>query len=306
MSDAEFLHGLKEKVKAKTAPVSLDVENADLGRFSGFDEKEEGLKGSLGVSLLVHVCLLLVFLIVPQLLMLFGVSDYKDKFVPKEFKSAIRVDMVGLPTKKLSELEGVDATLPVETLEKKEVVTPEPSDTAMRLPDEKAKAQAEAKKKADAKKAAAAKERARKKRLADVRASLKIEQRRKALRKELSAEAPTETRAPLAGNIVSEGYSVTGDVASDMDVYQGRARAHLGKMWKLPGWMEASTLSAEVLLKIAPNGRILSQEFVKKSGNQEFDNSVLSAIRDAEPYPVPPPSLRQTVMEEGIRWGFPK
>lgn len=308
MGDAEFLYSLKEKVKSQTPPVSLEMDSEDLGKFSGFDEKKEGLGSFVGVSLLIHFCLILLFMIVPQVMKLIGVTDYKDKFVAKEFKSAIRVDMVGLPTKTLTELEGIDATLPVETVEKKaeELVTPEPSDTAMRLPDKKAKAEAEAKKKAKAQKAAAAKEEARKKRLADVRASLKIEQRRKALRKELSQEAEGETRAPLTGNIVSEGYSVTGDVASDMDVYQGRARAHLGKMWKLPGWMEASSLSAEVLLKIAPNGRILSQKFVKKSGNQEFDNSVLNAIRDAEPYPAPPPSLRQTVMEEGIRWGFPK
>jgi len=178
----------------------------------------------------------------------------------------------------------------------------------MKLVDEKKKAEEEAAKSAakaaNAAKAAAA---AKKKRLDEIRASMKVEQRRKELLKELDDGAVADTgREVLAGNIVSQGYSVTGDVANDMDVYQGHLKVHIRKSWNLPGWMQASNLSAKVLVKFAPNGRIIHQEFLKKSGNGEFDGHVMRAIKEAEPFPAPPPSLHREVLEEGVELGYPQ
>ena len=293
MKEAEFLQGMRERVRENKSPVS--TEKIDLDKFRN-PKEEQPFKKTFLTSVFGHSSLLIAVLIFPYVMSMFGVQNsYDEKFKKRDLKNAIRVDMVGLPTKKLIDLEKIDPTQDM-GIEKK-IEKPKPSDTAMKLQEEK--------KIANSKKALAKK---RKNRLAELRASMKIEQKRKQLIKELKGgSAPsTQGRAPLAGNIVSQGYSVTGDVAGDMDVYQGHLKAHIRKAWNLPGWMEASNLSAKVLVKLAPNGKILKYEFVKKSGNGEFDGHVLNAIKEAEPFPVPPPSLQRVVMEDGVEWGFPQ
>jgi outer membrane biosynthesis protein TonB len=312
MSDPVFFEHFRELARQQRSPVAPPSTGGSVKRQEGF------FRRALTVSLGLHGSLLLITVVGPMVAAMLGVSmDYSDKFQKKEFKNAIRVDMVGLPALTLQELQNVDPTqdvgkgsptAPEPTPVEEAAAPPPPSETAMKLEAEKkaetAKAE-KAKAEADAKKKAASEAQA--KRLADLRASMRVEQRRKELANELKGEGGEgEGRAPLAGNILSQGYSVTGDVADDMDVFQGHLKAHLRKTWSLPGWMLASNLSSRVLVKLAPTGMILSQSFLKKSGNEEFDRYVVQALKDAEPYPAPPPSLQRIIMEQGIEWGFPQ
>jgi TonB family protein len=304
MTDPIFFEHFRELAKQRRSPVAPPAGGGVIKKQEGF------FRRSLSLSLIAHGSFLFVFVVAPMVANLLGVStDYSDKFTKKEFKNAIRVDLVGLPELTLQELQNIDPTEEMgnapkveEPAAKEEVVVPPPSETAMKMQskedDTKALSKADAQKKVDE---------AQKKRLADLRASLRVEQRRKELLKELKGEAGEgQGRMPLAGNIVSQGYSVTGDVADDMDIFQGHLKAHLRKTWSLPGWMQASNLSARVIVKLAPTGKVLSQEFIKKSGNEEFDRYVSQALKDAEPYPAPPPSLQRLIMEQGIEWGFPQ
>lgn len=306
MSDPLFFENYRNKIRSNEAPVNT------VSQTSLVKKQEDFFKRAVSYSAILHGSFLFLTIAVPLVMSVLGIKDsYQDKFLSKEFKNAIRVDMVGLPTLTMEELQKVDPTVDMgkEDKPKEETLEPEVSETAMKLAEEKA---AEEEKTAIAKKDAIAKEKKEavekeKNRLDDLRAQLRLEQRRKRLVEELKGDVKEgEGRTPLAGNMISEGYSVTGDVATDMDVYQGHLKSHLRKTWNLPGWMEASSLSARVLVKLAPNGKILAQEFLRESGNSEFDRYVAEALKNAEPFPKPPPSLRRKVMEDGIEWGFPQ
>lgn len=214
-------------------------------------------------------------------------------------RSAIRVDMVDLPSLKLQDLEKIDATADVgapKAPEKEiEVKKPQPSPTAM------VDKTTDAKKKTDAKsKTPTAADR-----LKALRDSLRVDNRRAELSRRLKGEGEG-TRPALGGNIVSEGDSTTGDLATQVDAFGAKVKAHLRRHWDVPGWMTTGRLRAEVLVKISPDGRVLSRDFTKRSGNAEFDGAVARAIEQSDPFPPPPEALKRVYMEEGILWGFPQ
>ncbi len=311
MTDPNFFEAFRERVQQQLMPVEAPTRGGLVPKM----DNEFGR--AFAVSFLGHAFILIVFAVGPMLSSFLGLSDYSERFQKKEFRNAIRVDLVGLPKLTVQELQNIDPTLEVGKPAKKEEAppveeaAPTPSETAMKLPEKSDTAALDAKKKKEAEAAQKKAADASRKRLEELRASLRVEQRRKELLDEIKGNdkgvgTGDGGRPALSGNILSQGYSVTGDVATDMDVFQGHLKAHLRKSWNLPGWMEASNLSARVVVKLAPNGRILSQSFLKQSGNEEFDRYVSQAIKNAEPYPQPPPSLQRIVMEEGIEWGFPQ
>ena len=244
-------------------------------------------------SVFLHALILLIYGIIGVVGKLQGWDTSASKTNAMPFRSAIRVDIVDLPSLKASDLSKIDLS---EDLNKAastrapEEPVPKASDSAM---VDKTKVND-----------------ANPNRIKELQARLRADQKRQDLVAKLKQGKPESAnpggRPALAGNIVSEGYSLTGDVASDMDVYNGKARAHIQKFWELPAWMSASNLKARVIVKVAPDGRILSQEFSLRSGNAEFDAYVEQALRAADPLPAPPETLRKIYVEEGIGWSFPK
>ncbi|HVJ65979.1 MAG TPA: cell envelope integrity protein TolA [Bdellovibrionota bacterium] len=231
-------------------------------------------------------------------------------------KKSIRVDVVDLPTLKLNELAKVDLTKEAKVApEKPKEDTAKAEAEAQAKKDQMVLEQKEAaKKKAeDAKKLAEQKKKAKKdkadadelKQLEDLQKSLS----QNYLKDESLKETPTgeDGRAVLAGNIKSEGYSTTGDIATQRDAFQAHVRTHFNKFWSAPGWMKASgKFSARILVRIAPDGRVLSQEFLVRSGSSEYDTLAAKAVADASPFPKPPADLVRNVMEDGIVCGFPE
>ncbi len=206
-------------------------------------------------------------------------------------KQAIRVDLVALPDVKLSDLHSVDLT--------QEIATPEetalqvaPSADVMRLNDAKNL------KKQGSKSA--------KERLKEIQEQLRLDSRRKDLIEALkNKKTQSVGRQALGGNILSEGYSTSGEVADQADVYVGRLKTHLQKKWDLPSFVNPKAYKARVLMKIQATGGV-TYEFIKRSGNADFDATVEKAIKDASPFPPPPAALRRNYEEDGIEWGFPE
>lgn len=234
----------------------------------------------------------------------FLVPSWTDKapLSPKDMKSAIRVDVVDLPDYTLEQMEklkDIDLSQPVGKMveSKPEVVEEE-------KPEEVTPPKAEKKVVALPKEAEKSKE-DRKKKLEELRKKMRSESRRREIQEKLKEEVG-EGRPRLAGNIQSEGYSLTGDVAKDIDAFTGKVYSHVMSNWRVPGWVQASRFSAQVLIYVAPDGRIIKQEFLKRSGNASYDKEVEQAIQDSSPLPQPPPSLRRQVMEEGIVCAFGK
>jgi TonB family protein len=258
---------------------------------------------------------------------LFGFSMILDKFgvrLPTMFigkkdisaelaKKSIRVDVVDLPTLKLSEMSKVDLTKEAKVVpEKKKVDTSAAKAAAkkdqMILAEKK---KAEAKKSDDAKKAAAIAKT--KKEQQEAEELKKMQDLQKTLSQGyLKDETLNEVqsgdagREILAGNIISQGSSITGDIATQRDAYQALAKNHFARFWNAPGWMQASNrFSAKILVRVAPDGRVLSQEFLERSGSSEYDALAAKAVSDASPFPPPPADLVRNAMEDGIVCAFP-
>ncbi len=304
-ADPIFFEELRDKIRKGESPVAPVPKSLIRKRVESIRKRALALSGLLHLSIAVAVVVETVF---PGLLL--PAPDPAQLLKLREMKTAIRVDLVGLPSLKLEDMTNIDPTEDVGKPAPEVDDTPEaPSDSAMKLPD--AEATEAAKKAADSKKAEETKKLAEKKRAEEakkrldaVRARLRADQKRQELTEKLQGKAGG--RPQLSGNILSEGYSVTGDVATDQDVYTGKAKAHLRRHWNVPAWMTASSLKAQVLVKVAPDGRIVSSQFLKRSGNEEFDRYVEESIGAANPLPPPPDTLQRVMLEQGIAWGFPE
>lgn len=319
MIDPQFTRELEYRKNHSQPPVEAEV------RVLLRRKRPNYIKIGLKRSAYLHLSLL-GLMGMSMLLHHFGIElpslFLSKKDLSKELsKKAIRVDVVDLPTLKLSELAKVDLTKdPV-------VNTPKPPDPAIAEAEAKAKAQAEAQAKAKAKEQAAKDQmilaEKNKKALSEKQKLAASKKKQKAeaeelkhlqdLQKSLSQDYQKQDasgkpgREVLAGNIKSEGYAVTGDIATQRDAFQAEVRKHFYKFWNAPGWMKASgKFSTKILVRLAPDGRVLSQEFLERSGSAEYDDMASKAVADASPFPKPPADLLRNVMEDGLVCGFPE
>jgi colicin import membrane protein len=229
------------------------------------------------------------------------IQTEKEKNAPLPQQS-IRVDIVDLPTLRVHELNKVDLTKEVSKKPlaapkaepvAKEAPKPKPSPTAMTLPEKKVKAD-ESRLKALQNK---------------IRAEAKREEILAKYKEEITAKASgkeADTRAPLAGNIVSKGGSVQGAVANEADEFTALIQSHVRRFWQAPSWAAGQDYKTRVLVKLSPSGRVLSKKVIQSSGRSDFDASALEAVEAADPFPPPPEFFRRLILQEGIECGFPE
>ncbi|NCN27660.1 TonB C-terminal domain-containing protein [bacterium] len=286
MRDPDFVASLLNAVQKGVSPVQPLQKTLTRKRLPNY------IQNALKKSSLSHLALLF-FSILNLFIQSFWPTskDEQASLSLKEQRSAIRVEVLDLPSKTLQELKKVDLSeKAVEKVKEKEL----PKD-AMVLKKKK-----DAQEKKDKKKA-----------MDEARKALSTESQRKKLMKDLlnddDAKVAEVGREQLGGNILSEGYSITGDVATDKEVHSGKIRNHVMKFWKVPAWMAASKqYRAEVVVKLDPKGRVISRDLITKSGNDEFDRYALQSIESADPFPAPPDSLKMIYLEEGIICAFPE
>ena len=72
--------------------------------------------------------------------------------------------------------------------------------------------------------------------------------------------------------------------------------------WILPLYYEQNKQMAVVEITVRSDGRIVNIQFESKSGNAEFDRSVMRAIQKANPLPPLPPGLNEPLLTLGIRF----
>jgi len=72
--------------------------------------------------------------------------------------------------------------------------------------------------------------------------------------------------------------------------------------WILPHYNEQENIMAIVEITIRSDGRIVNIQFEKKSGNVEFDRSVMRAIQKVDPLPPLPAGIREPLLTLGIRF----
>ena len=119
-------------------------------------------------------------------------------------------------------------------------------------------------------------------------------------------EAAAATQKLNRGNILSEGTSLSGVQKIKFNSYVDDITAEVKSNWALPSWIKRQqSLRAEVLVKIAATGNVLSIELSSASSNNIFNNSTLEAIRQAAPFPYPPDEILLYLSNTGVTFIFP-
>ncbi len=124
------------------------------------------------------------------------------------------------------------------------------------------------------------------------------------------AKIQSDNEAPAAplikGNKISKGTSTSEDAReSDEPNYLDSVRDRLRDNWALPVWLARQNLSAQVRIFIDSRGMIRTYQFVKASGNLQFDEAIRTTLTDSQPLPAPPEKLAGTLLSDGVVLGFP-
>lgn len=280
MATASFEEELQSKVSKNESPVPALPKSL-------YKKRRPKLFGkALKYSLIVHGTLVGIVIIQSLWNMLLG-REAKEDLLKKQGAAArktIRVDLVDLPDLKVTELKSVDLS---QEIAKAPEVPKKPSPQAMALNKDP-------------------KPLSKQDRLKEIQDQMRSEAKRKDLMAKLKGEGADEGRQALGGNQVSQGLATEGELAQESDAYMAKVKSHLQKSWDIPSWMNHSKLRARILVKLSARGEVLSKDFLKRSGNAEFDSTVEKAIDRANPFPAPPPLLRAAYQDEGIEWGFPE
>jgi colicin import membrane protein len=237
------------------------------------------MKKMIFMSLALHGTLLLIFTVK----MAFFASD-----IPK-YQPVIRVDILGLPDKRDPD---------------KMIAAPAPTPTheTVKAPPEKAPPKPIEKEESKTNTISQSAALNKLKSLSAIE-KLKAMSEKNKEEKPLAEAKPTEV---VKGNILSVGTALKGLNKMEFDQYQGSLDAHVKNNWALPEWMQSQGFHATVLIKIDKTGQVIERRFIKKSGNAEFDERVMTAIEKSNPFPVPPEKFVDMVGIQGITFAFPE
>ena len=218
--------------------------------------------------------------------LLFGYGLLKPLLIPSDplnIKSSIRVDLVALPEKE-EKKPAASPPKPAPKVETKKPAEPKAKPPTKPTPE---------KPKVDLKKS--------KDTQVDALAKLK---QLEALEK-LKQQEP-EKEVEYKGNVVSEGSSLSGLSQLDFDRYLGAIEDKIRQEWDLPQWLKDSNYRAEATVLIDERGLVIHKQVTRPSGNDIFDDAVLSAIERAAPFPEPPSRLKSVLATRGVVFRFPQ
>jgi TolA protein len=252
---------------------------------------------AFGISLLVHLMALLLFISAP-LLERVGILK-KKQFSKDIYQTFIQVDVVALPDLLPGQRQSLDTSVPLVESPAHEPVpakeeTAEKKDDVMTIEEsrEEAKARAEAKKKAEAiekEKVKAREKEKEKKRAAEQEKALKKlaeEAKREAAVKALQSKAGTKGRQKISGNILSKGTALKGAIGTAKDQYTGRIVQAALEQFNVYSWQQKKGLKTVIHLELYSTGKVKSRQVVQRSVDPLYDSAVLQAI-DQATFPAP-------------------
>lgn len=124
-----------------------------------------------------------------------------------------------------------------------------------------------------------------------------VENLRKKLGEKTSAANAKAESSPAANSAASA------EADSRLADYYTVIWSRIKSQWNLPGGINPKdNIEAIVQVRIMKNGAITGISFEKKSGLAYFDNSVLRALKKANPLPPLPPWYRENGLDLGIRF----
>lgn len=72
------------------------------------------------------------------------------------------------------------------------------------------------------------------------------------------------------------------------ELYLSQLQERIRSFWVIPEGLLREDVKAVIRVRIDPQGRLLSAELERSSGDKVFDRSALQAVKKAEPFPPPP------------------
>ncbi|WP_320169477.1 cell envelope integrity protein TolA [Maridesulfovibrio sp.] len=81
-----------------------------------------------------------------------------------------------------------------------------------------------------------------------------------------------------------------------VQVYGSIVKEAVRKNWRYPVFGQKDNLVAQVQIQLRSNGEISDIKLLNSSGNADFDDSVLTALRDTEVLPEPPGTSIRTIV----------
>ena len=113
----------------------------------------------------------------------------------------------------------------------------------------------------------------------------------------------------LSGNKLSKGPAMYGNgVAGDLTAFQAYASRLpdiVKPHWKLPSFLIDKNLKCRVRLWLKPNGEVARAIVYESSGDTEFDQRAVDAVKAASPFPELKEEFGKRVQNGGILLGFP-
>lgn len=233
--------------------------------------REDSFKLFIGMSLLAHITIVVVF-------------SVKMVFFPSEdliIQSAIRVDMVALPDKKIPKAEPAPVKAKVAPKPTPPIEKPKPKPPDLKSKQNKA--------------------------LDRLKAMSALENLKKEVKNEVpkDKEIPEENPNLYKGNVVTKGSDLKGLAKLQFDSYFATLEKHVRQYWNLPQWLADTDYKAQIRVTIDERGYVTSKEVVTSSGNTVFDNMALDAVAKSSPCPVAPEKLQALMASEGIIFKFP-
>ena len=109
----------------------------------------------------------------------------------------------------------------------------------------------------------------------------------------------------IKGNVISKGNSLNGDYSEGGELFAGDLQQHIQSNWNIPPWLKRLEISATVRIHLNQTGELMGYVFLKRSGNAQFDAAVERALQKSNPFPKPPEELLDQIRRDGIKLGFP-
>lgn len=218
-------------------------------------------------------------------------------------RSAVRVDVVGMPKYTVQELKEMEKNAVQMPKEADAVKSPDKVDQKTETPD--------VINKNDLVVQEAAKEKEKKKTnfLSSLSDYAKKDVKKDTQKGKVTGESSENIKAlVLEGNRLSQGNALTGDYAdgpgSEFGNYVQTLPGAIRPFWRLPDYLLKKELRCRIRIYLNSNGSLMKSEVVESSGEPEFDERALRAVKQTN-FPKPSEAVGQRLTSSGIILGFP-
>lgn len=265
----------------------MDVLERDRQWFS------DDFKSSFMLAIALHIFLIMIAFIAGRVL---GVVSGSDNSAVEILSASVRVDVVGMPKFTVEELRQMElpteapAEKPMQAEATKVEEAPDvvkPDDIV--IPDNKPKKSLTS--------------------FLQDYSSQKVKTATKEKKGEKGGKVSGLDSLIIEGNRLSKGTALVGNNSDIADpVYVGYVQTLPEKVrqnWRVPSYLKEQNLKCKIQFWIGPRGEILKSTIFESSGNSEYDNIALEAVKASAPFAPPPVEAAPRLGSRGLILGFP-